>query len=168
MVAERDLGAQILQILQRLEDGLLALVFGAMVLLALAQIVLRNLFDVGLAWSDPLLRVLVLWVGLLAAAVASRDDRHIAIDLVARWAGDRSRSAIGVVTALFTAAVCAVIAWNAARLVALDREAGVELTAGMPGWLFELIIPLSFGVIALRYLIHATLRLATALRPGTE
>lgn len=168
MVTERDLGARIRQILQRLEDGLLALVFGAMVLLALAQIILRNLFDVGLAWSDPLLRVMVLWVGLLAAAVASRDDRHIAIDLVTRWVGDRSRGAIGVVTALFTAAVCAVIAWNGARLVALDREAGVELTAGMPGWFFELIIPLSFGVIALRYLIHAALRLAAALRPGVE
>jgi TRAP-type C4-dicarboxylate transport system permease small subunit len=168
MVAERGLGARIRQVLYKLEDGFLALLFGAMVVLALAQIVLRNLFDVGLAWSDPLLRVMVLWVGLLAAAVASRDDRHIAIDLVTRWFGDRTRSAIGVVTALFTAVVCAVIAWNGVRLVALDREAGVELTAGMSGWLFELIIPLSFGVIALRYLIHAAARFAAALRPGDE
>lgn len=168
MVTEQGLGARVLQVLHRTEDGLLALLFGAMVLLALTQIVLRNLFDEGLAWSDPLLRVMVLWVGLLAAAIASRDDRHIAIDLVTRWVSDRARSAIGVVTALFTAAVCAVIAWNAARLVALDHEAGVELTAGLPGWLFELIIPLSFGVIALRYLIHAAVRLAAALRPDRE
>lgn len=168
MPAENGFSARALNILHRLEDGLLALLFGAMALLALAQILWRDLFHEGLAWSDPVLRVMVLWVGLFAAAVASRSDRHIAIDLLTHWVGERAGNGIGVVTALFTAGVCTLIAWNGARLVGFDREAGLELTAGLPGWPFELIIPVSFGLIALRYLIQAGARLSAVLRSGFE
>jgi TRAP-type C4-dicarboxylate transport system permease small subunit len=163
MALEGAIGARILATLHRIEDALLALLFAGLMGLALAQIVLRNLFNEGLVWSDPLLRVMVLWVGLLAALVASRDDHHIAIDVLTRWFDARARSLIGVLTALFTAAVCALIAWHGARLVAFDREAGIEISVGLPAWIFELIIPLTFGLIALRYLIHAVLRLSTGL-----
>ena len=53
-----------------LEDALLVLILTGMILLAAAQIVLRNFFDVGFIWGDELLRMLVLWLAV-AGAVAS-------------------------------------------------------------------------------------------------
>ena len=50
--------------LHRVEDILLALLLTAMIGLAALQILLRNLFNLGLAWADPTLRLLVLWVAL--------------------------------------------------------------------------------------------------------
>ena len=41
--------------IHRVEDFILALLLTAMILLASAQIVLRNLFDSSLFWGDPLL-----------------------------------------------------------------------------------------------------------------
>jgi TRAP-type C4-dicarboxylate transport system permease small subunit len=163
MASEGSPARRVLAVLHRIEDALLALIFAGLMILAFAQVILRNLFDEGLVWSDPVLRVMVLWVGLLAALVASRDDRHIAIDLLTRWVGERPRAVLGVLTAVFTAGVCALIAWHGARLVASDREAGIELSAGLPAWVFELIIPLSFGLIAVRYVVHAVLRSGAAL-----
>src|SRR5690606_33547420 len=58
-----------------LEDALIVLLLGALVVLASAQILLRNVFSMGLAWSDGLVRMLVLWLALLGALAASRDGR---------------------------------------------------------------------------------------------
>ena len=57
----------------------------SMILLSSGQIVLRNFFDIGIIWIDPLLRVLVLWTALVGATVASRENKHIRIDLLSRY-----------------------------------------------------------------------------------
>ena len=53
------------------------LLLTGMILLATTQILMRNLWDTGLAWADPSLRIAVLWVALLGALAATRDDNHI-------------------------------------------------------------------------------------------
>lgn len=135
----------------RLEDALLVGLLSAMILVAVAQILLRNFWDSGLAWGDPFTKVMVLWVGLLGAMVASRNDKHINIDLLSRFLSAKFKAASRALNALFTAAVCGVIAYHAARLVLIDKEADTSVFAGLPTWICELIIPIGFGVIALRY-----------------
>ena len=46
----------------RLEDGALVLALVSMLVMALTQIVLRNVFDSGFLWAESFLRILVLWV----------------------------------------------------------------------------------------------------------
>lgn len=156
-----------LSILYWIEDGFLALVLAAMVLLASGQIILRNLFEIGFTWADPLLRIMVLWLGLLGALAASRDNKHISIDVLSRFLPQRAKDMAQVVTALFTALVAGVVAYYAVEFVALDLEAGVVAFAGLPAWVFELIIPLALGLIALRYLTIAGLHLRALLGPGS-
>ena len=99
---------RLLDALHRIEDLTLALLLLGMIALAAAQIALRNLFDTSLSWGDPLLRMSVLWVGLLGALAASRDDRQITVDVLSRLLGGRAKTAARAFTSLFTAAVCAV------------------------------------------------------------
>ncbi len=150
---------RVLRIIHGLEDALLALMVAVMVFLAGSQILLRNLFDTGFAWADPVLRLLVLWVGLLGALAASRTDKHIAIDVFSRLLGPRSLAGARSVTSLFTAVVSGLIAYHGGRFVAMEREANVIGIGGMPAWLLELIIPLGFGLIAMRYLVLFALRI---------
>ena len=150
---------RVLRIIHGLEDALLALMVAVMVFLAGSQILLRNLFDTGFAWADPVLRLLVLWVGLLGALAASRTDKHIAIDVFSRLLGPRSLAGARSVTSLFTAVVSGLIAYHGGRFVAMEREANVIGIGGMPAWLLELIIPLGFGLIAVRYLVLFALRI---------
>ncbi|MCH8220487.1 MAG: TRAP transporter small permease subunit [Proteobacteria bacterium] len=65
---------------QRIENGLLVLILTSMILLASTQIFLRNFLSTGFTIGDELLRILVLWLAMLGALAASRDQRHIAID----------------------------------------------------------------------------------------
>ena len=138
-----------------IEDGLLVLLLSAMIGLAGSQIVLRNLWAAGLFWADPLLRVAVLWVGLLGAMAATRDDNHITVDIVSRMLSERARSAGRVITDLFTSAVCGLLAYHGARMVRMDYEAGLVAFAAVPAWACELIIPIGFGVIAVRFLLSS-------------
>ncbi len=122
-----------------------------MILLASAQIFLRNLFDTSLFWGDPLLRILVLWVGLLGALAASRGNRQITIDVLSRLLEGRAKSAVRAVASVFTATVCGLLAFHAGRFVAMERAAATPAVAGLPAWLFELVMPFAFGLICLRY-----------------
>ncbi len=155
--------ARALRVLQVLEDGLLVVLLAAMVAVAAAQIVLRNFFDGALLWADPLLRVAVLWVGMIGAMVATRGDRQITIDVVSRFLPERWRSGVRVLTDWFTAVIAAVVAWSAYRLVLGDREAGGVAIAFLPVWVCEAIVPVAFAVIALRYLLFGLRHAWTAI-----
>ena len=138
-----------------IEDGLLVFLLAAMIGLAGSQVLLRNLWDAGLFWADPLLRVSVLWVGLLGAMAATRDDNHITVDILSHVLTERARSAGRVITDLFTSAVCGLLAYHGARMVRMDYEAGLIAFAAVPAWACELIIPIGFGIIAVRFLLSS-------------
>lgn len=150
--------------LERIEETLLALLLGAMIVLASLQIALRGVFGTGIAWADPALRVLVLWVGMLGAVAASREGRHITIDVFSRLLPARARALAGVVTSLFTAAVAALLAWHGARFVASERRFESVAFSGIPSWLLESVIPFAFAAIALRYALLAVADLLAAVR----
>ncbi len=139
--------------LHRFEDTLLVVAVLAMVGLAFLQIVLRNLFGSGLLWIDPLLRALVLWIGLLGAVAASRGGRHIAIDVLTRALREPWRRRLVAGGCLFTVAVCAAITWHGVRYVMLEYQFAGTAFAGVPTWAVVIILPLAFGLIGLRYLL---------------
>jgi len=138
-----------------LEDGLLVLMLSAMILLAGTQIVLRNLWDSGLAWGDPGLRVLVLWITMLGAMAATRDQHHIRIDLLSRLLPPTGRHIAQRVTDLFAAVVCGLLAWHSGRFVWLEYQDGIVLFGAVPAWVCELAMPLGFGLMALRFALRA-------------
>ena len=151
------------RVLRRLEDALLALLLTAMILLASLQIALRHGFGVGVAWGDPLLRVLVLWLGLLGALAATRERHHINIDVVSRLLPARPRAVADAVTSLFAGAISAVVAYHAARFIASEIHFGSVAFAGIPAWAPQAVIPFAFAMIALRFLLRSASELAAAL-----
>jgi TRAP-type C4-dicarboxylate transport system permease small subunit len=148
-----NLARRVGQALQRLEDLLLGGLLIGMILLAAYQIILRNCFDGGLIWGDEVLRILVLWTGLLGAATASRERRHITIDVLSRLLPERLQRWAGQLVALFTALISALIAWHAGRFVHAEFSYGATGPGGIPSAWFELVLPVSFALISLRYLV---------------
>ncbi|MES9969399.1 MAG: TRAP transporter small permease [Candidatus Thiodiazotropha sp.] len=150
---------RIKQLILIFEDGLMAILLSATILLAASQILLRNLFDSGLIWADPTLRIMVLWLSLLGAIAATREGRHIRIDLFSHRLSQRTRSILSVINNLFSAFICGIITWHAIRFVHLEWQDGTMLFASLPAWLGEIIIPIGFGVMTLRFLFNIPLQL---------
>ncbi len=139
--------------LHRAEDALLAILLTTMILLASTQILLRNFWDSGIVWIDPMLRVLVLWLGLTGATVATRDNKHIRIDLLSRYFDENAHLLIQSFVGQVSAWTCLVVAWYGFKWIHLDYLDGLTSFAGIPAWMLEVIIPLSFTLIGVRYLI---------------
>jgi len=156
-----------LRILGGIEDLLLVLLLAVMIGLAGWQIIARNLLDTAVIWGDPLLRVLVLWVGFLGAVAAGRDDRQINVDVVSRVAGEPWRSRIRILTDLFTAAVSGFLCWHAVRFVRDAAEFGETAFSSVPLWLTAVVLPLAFGLLCFRYLLLAGFHLRRSVSPET-
>ncbi len=147
------------RLLTGLENLVLCALLLVMVALAVWQIVARNFFGGGFLWADEFLKLLLLWLGLAGAVVASGEGKQIKIDVLSRFLPERFAAPAELVTALFTAAVCALCAWHAGRFVLMERESESILLGNLPAWIFEAAIPLAFGLIAWRYLAVAARRL---------
>lgn len=143
----------LLLIIRFTEEALISLLLSAMILIAGAQILLRNLFDSGLHWGDPLLRLLVLWLTMLGALLATRNNQHIRIDLLSRYLTPDWRRLSEVIGLAFSTLVCALLAWHATRFVYYEWQDGGMLFGTVPVWLGQIILPVGFVLITLRFAI---------------
>lgn len=135
------------------EDSALILALIVMLGMALLQIVLRNFFDAGFLWAESFLRILVLWVAILGAMVATRDGRHIAIDLVSKVLPVGWLRFTTTVTSLFSAAICFIAAWYCIDYIRYEYEDGTIAFGAVPVWICQSIMPLGFGVMGFRFLV---------------
>jgi len=125
------------------------------ILLASSQILLRNFFDSGIGWADSALRILVLWIGMIGAMFASRNKKHIRIDILSHYLPDKLRNNIWRVTELITAAVCGIVAYYSIQFIKYEYEDGIIAFANVPVWLCEIIIPIAFIIMSMRYFVYA-------------
>ncbi len=135
------------------ENAALVILLGAMMILAVAQILLREVFSTGFPWADELVRLLVLWLAMVGSVAACRDNRHIRIDALSHLLPARVVVAVRIVVDLFAAAVSAVIAWHSFRYLGLEQEYDVTVLVATPAWLAHLVVPLAFALLAYRFLV---------------
>lgn len=139
----------------RLEKGLIVLFLGLMILAAFAQIALRNFMGIGLSWPESLVRYLVLWVGFIGASLAAREGRHITIEVLKLRPSAGGRRYLEAISQLCAVGVCAVMAWAAVKFVLDDAQIGNRTFLDLPTWILETIIPATFAIMSLRFLLRA-------------
>lgn len=137
--------------ISRVESYCLTLLLSLMMLTAFTQIVLRNLFSTGLTWGDPLVRYLVLWLGFIGASLATREGKHIQIDVASHWLSGRGKRVTAVCTDFVSAAICVVMAYAAFTFIRIEAQLGETLFFSIPSWAAEIILPLAFTLMALRF-----------------
>lgn len=149
----------LLRVTRFIENSVMITLVSTMILVAGAQIVLRNLFDTGFGWSDPLLRIMVMWVGLVGAMAATRERRHITIDVLTRFLPARGKQVSGIITDMFSTLVCALLAWHSGLFVIDEYQGGSMAFSAVPAWACEAIMPLGFAVMALRFFLSVIERI---------
>jgi TRAP-type C4-dicarboxylate transport system permease small subunit len=163
-MAKESFGIRLCRILLRLEDGLLVLLLTGVIGMACVQILLRNLFGTGVIWGDLMVRILVLWIGLIGAMVATRQGKHIHIDVITRFLPPRTKLGVDCAVEFFAAAVCLIVALYSLKLVRIEFVFGSTAFDHVPTWLCQTIIPLAFGVMAVRFLVFAVLKFFKLLK----
>lgn len=143
--------------LLKFEDFILIGMLFVAIVLAVLQIFLRNFFDAGIVWSDILLRIIVLWIGMFGAMYASRNNEHINIEIGLKLLSEKVKPYVQAVVFLFTAVICGIVAWYSVGFIVIEYEDGAMAFANVPVWLTEVIIPVAFINISLRSVISMVL-----------
>ena len=141
----------ILRQLERGEDILLCLLLTFMLSLACVQIFMRTVLSSGLLWAEPLLRYLVLWCGLLGALKATEQRKHIALDFSTYLLPESAQPWITLVTDLFCTITTAGLSLAAWIFIKNEIEFGGTDLLSLPVWVWNIIFPITFGLMTLRY-----------------
>ena len=130
--------------------------------LPVTELLLRNLFEIGIPGATAIRINMTLWVGFLGAMLASARGQHLRISAGHDLLPDRARRWSGAFVALVCTAAGAALTWGAYDFVIAETWSQVTV-AGMPIWVVETIFPLTFAVLTLRFIVRAGDRAAQAI-----
>ena len=152
--------------LGRIEKFLVAAMLSVMILLAFSQIALRNVFSTGISWGDPLVRYLVLWVGFIGASLATKEGKHITIEIFSRWFSRQRSLYLKAISYLVSAFVCGLLTFAGWTFVQNEAQMGITSFLQIPAWIPQIIIPVTFTLITLRFVFSFFAVLANIFKPG--
>jgi TRAP-type C4-dicarboxylate transport system permease small subunit len=167
-VTSRGFLARADQLGRLLENSALVGTLSAMILLASTQIILRNFLDSGIAWADEALRLMVLWVAMLGAVAASRDNRHISIDILSKVLPVGIKRFTALIVHGVTAGVCGLLAFLSAAFVSETYQFDDRLLDNIPAWWFQAILPVAFSLMAYRYCLWCVKEATALLKPERD
>lgn len=138
----------------RLEDWLLVLPLLGLVILPLSEIVLRR-FHTGISGATIFVQHFTLIVGMLGGAIAAREGRLLSFSTLASFLKGRLKTLALMISSGSAGAISALLCVASIQFVASEKASGGVLAYGIPLWIIELVLPLGFGLIALRLVWHS-------------
>jgi TRAP-type C4-dicarboxylate transport system permease small subunit len=121
--------------------------------------VMTWLFPTGVAGAQRFSLGFMVWAGLLGASIATRTGRHIVLDAVKKKLDDQVAPLFSLLGAIATALFTGTLAWLSAFKFheqfsewSENPNIGVFDALPIPEWTVTLALPLTFGMIALRFL----------------
>ncbi|GAB4174980.1 MAG: hypothetical protein Kow00108_10050 [Calditrichia bacterium] len=138
----------------KFETLLLVVITLILVIGAFTQVILRNIFNTGIEGAEIVLRHLVLWIGFIGASLATRDEQHINVDLFSRIVGKKHKRIARIITDLVAVAVAFLLAYAGSQFVLSEYEFGTTLFGNIKAWYFQIIIPIGFMMIGLRFFLN--------------
>ena len=138
------------RLLAQAENGFAGIVFLLMASLPLADFITRQFDPVGIPGSLDIVKHLALWVAFLGAAIAAREGKLLSLATGSLLPAGHLRDVAAIVAGMTTAAVSGLLAWGAVELVLNTRDLGSRIGPDVPAWLTQLVLPVSFVLIAAR------------------
>ena len=127
----------------------------AMMLLPVVEIVLRKTIHRGISGAPLFVQQLTFIVGMLGGAVAARDGRLLALSALTSVLHGRVKTGVTVFSQSFAAAVTAFLCVASVQFVRSEIPSGDVLAYGIKTWYVQSLLPIGFGVIALRLWWHS-------------
>lgn len=154
------------RILNRLEEGIIALLLAIMALVTFFQVVLRYVFRSGLIWGMELTLYAFAWLVLFGMSYGVKQGIHIGVDVYVKALAPARRRIVGLVAGLLCilyAAIALVGAWNYFfRMYRLDIYAD---DLAIKRWKLLIILPLGFAMLLCR-LVQSAIRIWAGKEAG--
>ncbi len=148
---------RLLKAADRLEETFMIVALACMTLLTVVQVVLRYGFSTGFVWSLEATMYTFAWLVLIGMSYGVRTQAHIAVDLVTSRLTPGGARVFAGLALLCALAYCALMIYGSAQFVERSMALGNNARdIPLPRWLLTGIMPIAFGLLALR-LVQAAL-----------
>ena len=137
------------------EKVLLCTLLFTMIFLSFGQIIGRK-FSISYLWISPFLKVEVLWIVFLGAALATEYGQHIKIDFLANFVqSDLKKKTISVVAHVFAMLACLVLFLISTKYMhVMSADNSSSILRGIPDGYILFIIPYSFFMMFIRSILN--------------
>jgi TRAP-type C4-dicarboxylate transport system permease small subunit len=129
-----------------------------LMLVVVADVSLRYLFNAPLAWSyEVISSYLMPGLFFLAASHTLKSNAHVCVDILHNYVGRKTRYAFEAISSVLAAPIFGLAAAVSAQNTWHDLQQGSASSSGMelPTWTISLMLPLGFGLLTLRLVLHA-------------
>src|SRR6266478_2728263 len=137
------------------ENLLVVISLAAMMLLPVIEILSRAIFKTGLSGSSAIVQHLTLIVGMLGGAIAARDGRLLALSPVQTLLKGKAKISAQIFSGGFAAAISFFLCFASLQYVKAVKPLGKILVYGIPVWVIQLVLPIGFGLVAVRLVWRA-------------
>jgi C4-dicarboxylate transporter, DctQ subunit len=152
----------------RVEEGLIALILAVMTVLTFVQVVLRYVFNTGFLWALEANFYLFAWLVLIGISYCVRTHAHIGVDAAIRLMSPAVRRWIGLFVVGLVLVYAGLMLYGSLVYIDKMREIGIEAEdIPVERWILSLCLPLGFFLLILRILGMAW-RIVTGQSGGYE
>ena len=153
------------RLLAKLEGWLIIVSLSLMIILTFFRVILRGLYTHAhiqwantilgqIDWTDPFVRLLVLWVTFLGASLLTGDNKHIKIDIMTSLLPPKWLPFREIILSAGCVLVSAFMLKASISYIKIEMDFGGELFLQLPAWIGQLILPIGFSTILFRFLLR--------------
>ncbi len=147
--------SRIVRIFRFVENAVVVLTLAAMMILPLLESLFRKLARPGISGSTQFVQHGSLILGLIGGAIAARQGRLLSMAtaefLPKGWPSAAAKIFSGTVAAVISAALC----MASIQYVVEEYKSTEVMAYGISPWMLELAMPIGFGLIAMRIVLHS-------------
>jgi C4-dicarboxylate transporter DctQ subunit len=137
--------------LDRLEEGLVALLLAAMTCITFAQVVARYVFNYSFVWALELTAFLFAWLIFLGMAYGVRAGSHIGVEALVKALGPRAARGAAIAACALCMVYAAIVFAGSWQYVEKMYAIGIEAQdIPVPQWVPRLALPVGFALLFLR------------------
>lgn len=149
------------RVVDAIDTALLAvgcLMLFSLMMVVVADVSLRYVFNKPLAWSYEIISsYLMPGLFFMAASHTLKSNAHVCVDILHNYVGRKTRYVFEAISSVLAAPVFGLATVVSAQNTWQDLQLGAASSSGMelPTWTISLMLPLGFGMLTLRLVLHA-------------
>lgn len=117
--------------MDHLFNGLIVFALAVMAILVFGNVVLRYAFNSGITWSEEMARFLFIWLVLLGAIMALKENAHLGVDMLIKRLPKPLKKALYVISNLIVLFVLYLLVEGSWKMTVLNADSLAPAT-GMP------------------------------------
>ena len=133
-----------------IENSILIVCLFALIFLPLLERVMRGFFNTGIEGEAEFVLHFSLVIGMVGGAIAAREKRLLGISTIAHCLKGPWKIAADVFANSWAAVVTGVLGYAGYLFLLDERGAGNEIAYGVARWWIQSMLPIGFGLIAIR------------------